>query len=153
MTLSLRMLSELINSPYLFPLAQISYVLRNLNCRYVPYSNFKLNFQKQDSILHMSKLFLFILTVTLNIIIKVISSAHFFYISLKTSLAFAILTQNLSKAHFDISNFDRPTKMSTKGKRDWYIEFIILLSIRQGSVNMNSYWPEKREIRVLLLHL
>ena len=41
--------------------------------------------------------------------------------------------------------------MSTEGKRLKYNEFIILLSIHKGSVDMNSYWLEKSEMRVLLL--
>ena len=42
--------------------------------------------------------------------------------------------------------------MSTEGKRLKYNEFIILLSIHKGSVDMNSYWLEKSEMRVLLLN-
>ena len=41
--------------------------------------------------------------------------------------------------------------MSTKGKRFNYTEFIILPRIPKGSVNMNSYWLERIEMRVLLL--
>ena len=41
--------------------------------------------------------------------------------------------------------------MSTEGKRLKYNEFIILLSIAKGSVDMNSYWLVKSEMRVLLL--
>ena len=43
--------------------------------------------------------------------------------------------------------------MSTEGKRLRYNEFIILLSIPKGSVDMKSYWLEKSDMRVLLLHL
>ena len=67
------------------------------------------------------------------------------------SLAFRVLTLNLSKAHLYILNFDKPTKMLTKGKTLKYIEFIILLRISNGSVNMNSFWLERIEIKVLLL--
>ena len=42
--------------------------------------------------------------------------------------------------------------MSTEGKRVRYTEFITSLSILKGSVHMNSYWLEKSEVRVLLLH-
>ena len=41
--------------------------------------------------------------------------------------------------------------MPTKGKRLKYTEFIILLRIPKGSFNMNSYWLERIEMRVLLL--
>ena len=41
--------------------------------------------------------------------------------------------------------------MSTKGKRLKYTEFIILLKIPNGSVDMNSFWLEKTEMTVLLL--
>ena len=41
--------------------------------------------------------------------------------------------------------------MSTEGKRLRYNELIVLLNIPKGSVNMNSYWLEKSEMRVLLL--
>ena len=41
--------------------------------------------------------------------------------------------------------------MSTKGKRFKYTEFIILLRIPKGSVDMNSYWLERIEMRVLIL--
>ena len=41
-------------------------------------------------------------------------------------------------------------EMSTKGKRLRYTEFITLLRIRKGSVDVNSYWLERSEIRVLL---
>ena len=43
--------------------------------------------------------------------------------------------------------------MSTKGRRLKYIEFIILLNGRtpNGSVDMNSYWLERIEMRFLLL--
>ena len=43
--------------------------------------------------------------------------------------------------------------MSTKEKRLKYTEFIILLRIPNGSVNMNSFWLERIEMRVLLLDL
>ena len=69
------------------------------------------------------------------------------------SLAFRILTWNLSKAHLYILNFDKPTEMSTKRKRLKYTEIIILLRILNGSVDMNSYWLERIEMRVLLLDL
>ena len=42
--------------------------------------------------------------------------------------------------------------MLTEGKRVRYTEFIISLSILKGSVNMNSYWLEKSEMKVLLVH-
>ena len=42
-------------------------------------------------------------------------------------------------------------EMPTERKRLRYTEFIILLSISKGSVDMNSYWLEKNEMRVLLL--
>ena len=67
------------------------------------------------------------------------------------SLVFWVLTWNLSKAHLYILNFDKPTEMSTKGERFKYTEFIILLRIPKGSVDMNSYWLERVEMRVLLL--
>ena len=41
--------------------------------------------------------------------------------------------------------------MWTKEKRLKYTEFIILLRIPKGSFNMNSYWLERIEMRVLLL--
>ena len=41
--------------------------------------------------------------------------------------------------------------MSTEGKGLKYNEFIILLSISNSSVDMNSYWLEKSKMRVLLL--
>ena len=41
--------------------------------------------------------------------------------------------------------------MSTKGERFKYTEFIILLRIPKGSVDMNSYWLERTEMRFLLL--
>ena len=69
------------------------------------------------------------------------------------SLAFRVLTWNLSKAHLYILNFDKPTEMWTKEKRLKYTEFIILLRIPNGSVNMNSFWLERIEMRVLLLDL
>ena len=61
------------------------------------------------------------------------------------------MTLNLSKAHLYILNFDKPAEMSTKGKRLKYTEFIILLRIPKGSVDMNSCWLERIEMRVLLL--
>ena len=67
------------------------------------------------------------------------------------SLAFRVLTWNLSKAHLYILNFDKTTKMLAKGKRLKYTEFIILLRIPKGSVDMNSHWLERIEMRVLLL--
>ena len=42
--------------------------------------------------------------------------------------------------------------MSTEGKRVRHTEFTISLSILKVSVDMNSYWLEKREMRILLLH-
>ena len=42
--------------------------------------------------------------------------------------------------------------MSTEGNRLRYIEFIILLSILERNVDMNSYWLEKSEMRILALH-
>ena len=41
--------------------------------------------------------------------------------------------------------------MSTKGERFKYTEFIILLRIPKGSVDMNSHWLERIEMRVWLL--
>ena len=41
--------------------------------------------------------------------------------------------------------------MLTNGKRLKYTEFIILLRIPKGSVDMNSCWLERIEMRVLLL--
>ena len=55
------------------------------------------------------------------------------------SLAFRVLTWNLSKAHLYILNLDKPTEMSTKGKRLRYTEVSISLRIPKGSVDMNSY--------------
>ena len=66
------------------------------------------------------------------------------------SLAFRVLTWNLSKTHLYILNFDKPKEMSTKGKRLKYTEFI-LLRIPKVIVDMNSYWLERIEMRVLLL--
>ena len=43
-------------------------------------------------------------------------------------------------------------KMLAEGKVWRYTEFIVLLSIPKGSVGMKSYWLEKSEKRVLLLH-
>ena len=56
------------------------------------------------------------------------------------SLAFWVLTRNLSNAHPYILNFDKPTEMLTKGKRLRSTEFINLLRIPKGSVDMNSSW-------------
>ena len=42
-------------------------------------------------------------------------------------------------------------EMSTKGKRLRYTEFITLLRICKGSVDVNSYRLERSEIRVSLL--
>ena len=41
--------------------------------------------------------------------------------------------------------------MLAKGKRLKYTDFIILLRIPKGSVDMNSHWLERIEMRVLLL--
>ena len=41
--------------------------------------------------------------------------------------------------------------MSTKGKRLKCTKFIILLRIPKGSLDMNSYWLDRIEMRVLLL--
>ena len=41
--------------------------------------------------------------------------------------------------------------MSTEEKRLKYTGFIILLRIPNGSVNMNLFWLERIEMRVLLL--
>ena len=41
--------------------------------------------------------------------------------------------------------------MLTKGKKLRSTEFINLLRIPKGSVDMNSYWLERCEMRVLLL--
>ena len=68
------------------------------------------------------------------------------------SLAFQVLTWNLSKGHFYILNFEKPTEMPTEGKRLRYTEFIILLRMPKDSVDMKSYWLEKSGKRVLLLH-
>ena len=51
---------------------------------------------------------------------------------------FWILTWNLSKVRFYTLNFDRHTELSTEGKRLRYTEFIILLSIPKGSVDMEK---------------
>ena len=67
------------------------------------------------------------------------------------SLVFWLLTWNLSKAHLYILNFDKATEISTKEKRLKYTEFIILLRIPKASVDMNSCWLERIEMRVLLL--
>ena len=56
-----------------------------------------------------------------------------------------------SKLKECILNFDKPTEMLTKGKRLRSTEFINLLRIPKGSVDMNSYWLERCEMRVLLL--
>ena len=64
------------------------------------------------------------------------------------TLAFWILIWDLSKTHLYIFNFDKPTEMLTEGKKLRYTEFIILRRIPKGSVNMNSYWLEKSEMRV-----
>ena len=56
------------------------------------------------------------------------------------SLAFQVLTWNLSKTHPYILNVDKATEMSTKEKRLKYTEFIVLLRIPKGSVDMSSYW-------------
>ena len=56
------------------------------------------------------------------------------------SLAFRVLMWNLTKAHLYILNFDKPTEMLTKGKRLRSTEFINLLRIPKGSVDMNPYW-------------
>ena len=69
------------------------------------------------------------------------------------SLVFRVLTWNLSKAHLYILNFDKPTEMSTKGKRLKYTEFINLQRIPNERVDMNSFWLERIEMRVLLLDL
>ena len=44
--------------------------------------------------------------------------------------------------------------MPTKGKRLKHTEFIILLRIPKSgaNMNMNSYWSERIEMRLLLLH-
>ena len=55
------------------------------------------------------------------------------------SLAFWVLTWKLSKAHFYILNFVKPTGMSTEGKRLRYTEFIVLFSIPKGNVNNKSH--------------
>ena len=41
--------------------------------------------------------------------------------------------------------------MSTKGKKWKYTEFIILLRTSKIRIDMNSYWLERIEMRVLLL--
>ena len=69
------------------------------------------------------------------------------------SLGFRVLTWNLSKTYLYILNFDKPTGMPTKEKRLKYTGFIILLRIPNGSVNMNLFWLERTEMRVLLLDL
>ena len=69
------------------------------------------------------------------------------------SLAFRVLMWNLTKAHLYILNFDKPTEMLTKGKRLKYTEFITLQRIPNESVDMNSFWLERIEMRVLLLDL
>ena len=66
-------------------------------------------------------------------------------------IAFQVLTWDLSKAHLYILNFDKPTEMSTKRKRLKYTELIILLRIPNGSDDMNSFWLERIEMKVLLL--
>ena len=48
------------------------------------------------------------------------------------SLAFLVLTGNLSEAHFYIFNFDRPTEISAEGKRLRYAEFTNLMIIPKG---------------------
>ena len=50
------------------------------------------------------------------------------------------LVWNVSKAHLYILNFGKATEMSTEGKRLRYTEFIIVLRIPKGTVDMNSYW-------------
>ena len=67
------------------------------------------------------------------------------------SLALWVLTWDFSKIHLYILNFDKPTEILTEEKWSRYTEFIKLLSITKGSVNMNSYWLEKGEMWVLLL--
>ena len=42
-------------------------------------------------------------------------------------------------------------KCRLKKKRLKYTEFIILLRIPKGNVDMSSYWLERTEMRVLLL--
>ena len=42
-------------------------------------------------------------------------------------------------------------EMSTKGKRLKYTEFFILLRDPKFSVDMNSFWLERIEMRALLL--
>ena len=42
--------------------------------------------------------------------------------------------------------------MSTKGKRLKHTEFIILLRTPKSSADMNSYWSERIEMRLLFLH-
>ena len=69
------------------------------------------------------------------------------------SLAFRVLMWNLTKAHLYILNFDKPTEMWTKGKRLKYTEFITLQRIPNESVDMNSFWLERIEMRVLVLDL
>ena len=66
------------------------------------------------------------------------------------TLAFRVFTLNLSKARFYILNFDKPTEMPTEEKRLRYTEFIVLLNIPKGSVDMKSYWLGKSEMRTLL---
>ena len=67
------------------------------------------------------------------------------------SLAFRVLTWSLSKAHPYILNFEKPMEKSTNRKRLKYTKFINLPRFPKCSVDMNSYWLERTEIRVLIL--
>ena len=47
--------------------------------------------------------------------------------------------------------FEKPTEKSTNRKRLKYTKFINLPRFPKCSVDMNSYWLERTEIRVLIL--
>ena len=119
-------------------------------------SNVDLKIQNHLTFRFFLLFFKLILTLPLGILREVkvpLILIKIFLKNVKCESCVSILTWNLSKAHLYILSFDKPTETSTKGKRLKYTEFIILLRIPNGSVDINSFWLERIEMRVLLLDL
>ena len=62
------------------------------------------------------------------------------------SVAFGFLTRNPTWAHYQLSVFQKPSEMSIKGIRVRYADFLALLNVFKGTVNVNWNSLEKCKI-------
>ena len=72
-------------------------------------------------------------------------------VSVNASVAFGFLTRNPVWAHCQFIVFQTPWEISSKGIRMRYADFLTVLSIFKGTVNMNENSLGKSKMQLLFL--